>query len=119
MQNPAGSGGAGDKRAGASALPPMIVGVTADGKLRYAPVVTTTPMFQAKDIRETTTPAQRAARAAELKAAAEEKARGKLTKGKKGKGQRSVNQTKTVAPKKDKVRRIKGLKEYDPELELV
>ena len=63
--NPASSGGAG-------ATPPAPEGSKGP---RYAPVVTVAPAFGAVDIRESTTPAQREARAAELKAAAEEKAR--------------------------------------------
>ena len=61
----------------------MIFEVAADEQLRYSLGVLATPTFWAKDIREFTTPAQREARAAELKAAAEEKARRKTGANKK------------------------------------
>ena len=47
--------------------------------------MTVTPHFAAKDIRESTNPAQREARAGQLKAAAEEKARLKAAAEKKAK----------------------------------
>ena len=48
-------------------------------------MVTVTPTFGVKDIREPTSPAPREARAAKLKAAAEEKAWLRTATGKKGK----------------------------------
>ena len=62
-------------------------------------MVTVTPTFGAKDITESTIPAQREAKAAELKAAAEEKASLKAAEGKKGKSQRMAAPAKTEAPK--------------------
>ena len=57
--------------------------------------MTGTRTFGAKDIRESTTPAQR-----ELRAVEEEQARLKAEAGKKVKGQRPASKAKTEAPKK-------------------
>ena len=84
-----------------NAFPPVIVKVAGDGQPRYALVVNVTPTIGAKDIRESTTPAQREARATELKAAAEEKARLRTAAGKKdkkGKSQQPVVKTNSEVP---------------------